>query len=52
MRRALVPALVLLLILVYVPNVGPSMTSIAHSTGHFLQHTGAGIGDFLHKVAS
>ena len=51
-RRALVPSIVLLLILVYVPGVGPSMTSIAHSVGHILQHTGAGVGDFLHKVSS
>jgi hypothetical protein len=52
MRRALVPAIVLLLILVYVPGVGPSMTRITHSLAHFLDHTGRGVGDFLNKVSS
>jgi hypothetical protein len=52
LRRALLPGIVLLLILVYIPGVGPSTTKIAHSVGHILSHTGAGVGDFLHKVSS
>ena len=52
MRRALVPFLVPLLILVYVPGVGSSTTKITHSVAHFLDHTGKGVGDFLNKVSS
>jgi len=52
LRRALLPGIVLLLILIYIPEVGPSTTKITHSVGHFLNHTGKGVGDFLNKVSS
>ena len=51
-RRMLIPAIVLLLILIYVQHIAESTTRGAHEIGAILTHTGRGLGRFLDKVTS
>jgi type IV secretory pathway TrbL component len=51
-RRLLIPAIVLLIILIYVPHIAESTTRGAHEIGAFLTHTGRGLGHLLDKVTS
>jgi len=51
-RRMLIPEIVLLIILIYVPHLAESTTRGAHEIGAFLTSAGRGLGHLLDKVTS
>jgi hypothetical protein len=48
----LVPGIVLLIILIYVPHIAESTARGMHEIGAFLTDTGRGLGHLLAKVTS